>query len=158
MVIQMCWNFCVPSNNNCINQIATHLFCAAAANIESEYKGFPGPNARCEKDECQSLPSQKSAHLRESCKTIWYLHSAFDFHKQLEFTVRPELVQLVHHLCITCDFVLFDCYNVMCMTFTISRAPSGILPVTYKKLHFARQALITTHPSSRDEVRVDFWN
>ena len=75
-----------------------HLFCAAAANTESEYKGFPGPNARCEKNECQTLPSQESAHLWESCKTIWYLHSAFDFHKQLEFTVRPELVQLVHHL------------------------------------------------------------
>lgn len=24
-----------------------HLFCAAAANAESAYKGFPGPNARC---------------------------------------------------------------------------------------------------------------
>ena len=28
-----------------------HLFCAAAANAESAYRGFPGPNARCNENE-----------------------------------------------------------------------------------------------------------
>jgi hypothetical protein len=90
----MSWKYCVPSSKNFINQNATqHTFFAPLLQMPSlSTRDFPAKRALRKK------MSAKLAHLLRQRKTTWYLHSAFDFHKQLEFTVRPELVQLVHHL------------------------------------------------------------